>query len=101
MGRTLSARPDARKSPGRSRGGPSGRDGRAAGAISPLPVDVILRGRWIEDDSDLLPRVRSLSFHCQADELLGLAGFTHVNRALPTFLARPAVARGLSIASRS
>ena len=55
MGRTLSARPDARKSPGRSRGGPSGRDGRAAGAISPLPVDVILRGRWIDDGSDLLP----------------------------------------------
>jgi GST-like protein len=52
-------------------------------------------------DIAILPWVRTLSFHYQADELLGLAGFTHVNRALATFLARPAVARGLTIPSRT
>ena len=48
-------------------------------------------------DIAIWPWVRSLRVHYQADELLDLASFRHVDRVLQTFLARPAVDRALTI----
>jgi GST-like protein len=36
----------------------------------------------------------------EAGELVGMADFPHVSRALRTFMARPAVIRGMAIPAR-
>jgi GST-like protein len=41
--------------------------------------------------------VRNLIGFYEAGDLVGIADFPNVRRALETFLARPAVARGLEI----
>jgi GST-like protein len=44
--------------------------------------------------------VRNLIGFYEAGELVGFSDFPHVKRALDVFLARPAVAKGLTIPSR-
>jgi GST-like protein len=51
-------------------------------------------------DISLFPWVRNLIGFYGASELVGFTDFPNVQRALDTFLARPAVARGLIIPSR-
>ena len=59
--------------------------------------------RWIAGDDYTIadiatfPWVRTLTAFYGAGDLVGMSGFTHVNRALDTFMARPAVAVGLTI----
>ena len=48
-------------------------------------------------DMAILPWVRNLIERYQAAELVGMADFAHVSRALAAFVARPAVARGLLV----
>ena len=48
-------------------------------------------------DMAIFPWVRNLIGYYEAGELVGIADFPHVTRALMTFLARPAVVRGLDI----
>ena len=48
-------------------------------------------------DIATFPWVRNLIGYYEAGELVGIDGFPNVTRALQTFLARPAVARGLEI----
>ncbi|HJV50353.1 MAG TPA: glutathione S-transferase N-terminal domain-containing protein [Noviherbaspirillum sp.] len=48
-------------------------------------------------DIATFPWVRNLIGFYEAGELVGIADFPHVRRALDAFLARPAVARGLVI----
>jgi len=48
-------------------------------------------------DIATFPWVRNLIGYYEAGELVGIDGFRNVTRALKTFLARPAVARGLEI----
>ena len=48
-------------------------------------------------DIAVFPWVRNLIGFYGAGELVGMADFPHVTRTLDAFLARPAVARGLSI----
>ena len=48
-------------------------------------------------DMATFPWVRNLIGYYEAGELVGIADFPHVTRALQTFLARPAVARGVHI----
>ena len=48
-------------------------------------------------DIATFPWVRNLIGFYQAGDLVGIAGFANVTRALERFLARPAVARGLEI----
>ncbi|HYX73233.1 MAG TPA: glutathione S-transferase N-terminal domain-containing protein [Steroidobacteraceae bacterium] len=48
-------------------------------------------------DMAVFPWVRNLIGFYGAGNLIGIVDFPHVTRALETFLARPAVARGLSI----
>ncbi|MGE4341055.1 MAG: glutathione S-transferase N-terminal domain-containing protein, partial [Pigmentiphaga sp.] len=48
-------------------------------------------------DIATLPWVRNLVGFYEAGELVGFEEFSHVRRALDTFLARPAVQRGLAI----
>ncbi len=61
---------------------------------------------WIMGDTYTIvdvatfPWVRNLIGFYEAGELVGMADFPHVSRALATFVARPAVARGLEIPSR-
>ncbi|MGQ0835668.1 MAG: glutathione binding-like protein [Gammaproteobacteria bacterium] len=61
---------------------------------------------WIMGDSYTIadiatfPWVRNLIGFYEAGELVGIADYPHVTRALETFLARPAVTRGLTIPSR-
>ena len=50
-------------------------------------------------DIATFPWVRNLIGFYEAGELVGIADFPHVRRALDAFLARPAVARGLVIPS--
>jgi GST-like protein len=52
-------------------------------------------------DIALFPMVRNLIGFYGAGELVGIGDFPHVRRALDTFLARPAVARGLEIPRRA
>ncbi|MDR3370979.1 glutathione S-transferase N-terminal domain-containing protein [Rhodoferax sp.] len=52
-------------------------------------------------DIAILPWVRNLIERYQAADLVGMADFTHVTRALAAFVARPAVARGLLVPQRS
>ena len=51
-------------------------------------------------DMAVFPWVRNLVGFYAAAELVGFTEFKHVGRALESFLARPAVARGLSIPAR-
>jgi GSH-dependent disulfide-bond oxidoreductase len=51
-------------------------------------------------DIAIFPWVRNLVGFYGAGELVGIADFTHVRRSLETFIARPAVARGLTIPAR-
>jgi GST-like protein len=48
-------------------------------------------------DMAILPWVRNLIERYKAGDLVGMADFTHVTRALAAFVARPAVARGLAV----
>jgi GST-like protein len=48
-------------------------------------------------DMAIFPWVRNLIGFYEAGDLVGIADFPHVTRALQTFLARPAVARGVRI----
>jgi GSH-dependent disulfide-bond oxidoreductase len=52
-------------------------------------------------DIAVFPWVRNLIGFYGAGELVGIADFAHVRRALESFLARPAVARGLAIPARA
>ena len=67
-------------------------------------LNLRLEGRsWLMGDAytiadiAVFPWVRNLIGFYGAGELVGMADFPHVTRALDAFLARPAVARGLSI----
>jgi GST-like protein len=66
----------------------------------------LAQGAWLcgEDytiaDIAVFPWVRNLIGFYEAGELVGIAGFAQVRRALESFLARPAVARGLAIPAR-
>ena len=51
-------------------------------------------------DIATFPWVRNLFGFYGAGDLVGMSDFTHVNRALAAFVARPAVARGLVIPAR-
>jgi GSH-dependent disulfide-bond oxidoreductase len=48
-------------------------------------------------DVATFPWVRNLIGFYEAGDLVGMAGFKHVTRALESFVARPAVVRGLDI----
>lgn len=52
-------------------------------------------------DIAIFPMMRNLIGFYGAAELVGFADFPHVQRALDGFLARPAVARGLTIPKRA
>jgi GST-like protein len=52
-------------------------------------------------DMAMFPWVRTLISFYEAGELVGIADLPHVTRALDTFLARPAVARGIDIPKRT
>ncbi|MEI5998749.1 glutathione S-transferase N-terminal domain-containing protein [Paraburkholderia bengalensis] len=62
--------------------------------------------KWIMGDeysiADIatFPWVRNLVGFYEAGDLVGIGDFPHVTRALDTFVARPAVARGLEIPKR-
>jgi GST-like protein len=51
-------------------------------------------------DIAVFPWVRNLVGFYEAADLVGFEDFKHVKRALETFVARPAVARGLDIPKR-
>jgi GSH-dependent disulfide-bond oxidoreductase len=51
-------------------------------------------------DMAIFPLVRNLIGYYAAGELVGIAEYPHVLRALDVFLARPAVVRGLAIPTR-
>ena len=51
-------------------------------------------------DIAIFPMVRNLIGFYEAKELVGFSDYPHVQRALDSFLARPAVARGLAIPAR-
>jgi GST-like protein len=70
-------------------------------------LDARLTGRtWIMGDAytiadiAIFPWVRNLIGFYEAGELVGIASFPQVTRALDTFLARPAVMRGIAIPKR-
>ena len=62
---------------------------------------------WIMGDAYTIPDiatfpwVRNLVGFYEAGELVGIADFAHLTRALQAFLARPAVKRGLEIPERA
>ncbi|CAB3767158.1 glutathione S-transferase N-terminal domain-containing protein [Paraburkholderia solisilvae] len=67
-------------------------------------LDDRLAGRpWMMGDAytiadiAVFPWVRNLTGFYEAGELVGIADFKHVTRVLDAFVARPAVARGLTI----
>ena len=68
--------------------------------------DRLRERQWIMGDDYTIadiatfPWVRNLIGFYEAGELVGFADFPHVKRALDVFLARPAVAKGLTIPSR-
>jgi GST-like protein len=51
-------------------------------------------------DISIFPWVRNLLGYYEAGHLVGFADFNNVARVLATFVARPAVARGLAIPKR-
>jgi GST-like protein len=69
-------------------------DGRLAGR------DWIMGDAYTIADIATFPWVRNLTGFYEAGELVGIADFPHVNRALQAFLARPAVIAGLDIPKR-
>lgn len=52
-------------------------------------------------DMAIFPWVRNLIGFYEAGDLVGIANFPHVKRALDTFVARPAVVKGLGIPKRT
>ncbi|MBV9344068.1 MAG: glutathione S-transferase N-terminal domain-containing protein [Gammaproteobacteria bacterium] len=68
--------------------------------------ECLARSRWLAGadysiaDIAVFPWVRNLVGYYDAGALVGFAEFPQVARALEQFLARPAVARGLSIPAR-
>jgi GSH-dependent disulfide-bond oxidoreductase len=71
-------------------------------------LDQRLEGRsWLVGDAytiadmAVFPWVRNLIGFYGAGELIGIGAFPNVTRALATFAARPAVARGLTIPART
>ena len=62
--------------------------------------DWIMGGDYTIADIATFPWVNNLIGFYGAGELVGIAGFTEVTRALNAFLARPAVIRGLTIPAR-
>ncbi|WP_132582978.1 glutathione S-transferase N-terminal domain-containing protein [Paralcaligenes ureilyticus] len=66
----------------------------------------LARRAWIMGDAYTIadmatfPWVRNLIGFYEAGDLVGIANFSNVMRVLDTFLARPAVARGLDIPKR-
>jgi GST-like protein len=71
-------------------------------------LDRRLEGRsWIMGeqytiaDIATFPAVRNLTGFYEAGELVGIADFSNVQRVLDAFVARPGVARGLEIPSRT
>jgi GST-like protein len=52
-------------------------------------------------DIAIFPWVRNLLGFYDAGEIVGIAEFPHITRTLATFVARPAVVRGLAIPARS
>jgi GSH-dependent disulfide-bond oxidoreductase len=52
-------------------------------------------------DIATFPWVRNLIGFYEAGELVGIAGYPHVTRALAAFVARPAVCKGLEIPKRA
>jgi GST-like protein len=67
----------------------------------------LAKSAWIAGDTYTIadmatfPWVRNLVGFYEAGDLVGIADFPHVTRALATFLARPAVVRGLNIPARA
>ena len=61
----------------------------------------MMGGEYSIADIAIFPMVRNLVGFYGAGELVGFGDFARVKRALDAFLARPAVARGLSIPARS
>src|SRR6185312_10061499 len=59
--------------------------------------DWIMGDDYTIADIATFPWVRNLVGFYEAGELVGIADFPHVTRALERFVARPAVARGLMI----
>jgi GST-like protein len=59
--------------------------------------DWIMGREYTIADMAIFPWVRNLINFYEAGELVGIQDFPHVTRALEAFLARPAVARGLTI----
>ena len=57
-------------------------------------------GEFTIADIAIFPMVRNLVGFYGAADLVGYQDFTHLPRALETFLARPAVQRGLEIPRR-
>jgi GST-like protein len=62
--------------------------------------DWLLGDAYTIADMAVFPWVRNLVGFYGAGDLVGIADFPHVNRVLATFIARPAVARGLMIPRR-
>jgi GST-like protein len=60
----------------------------------------IMGSEYTIADIATFPWVNNLIGFYGAGELVGFGDFTHVQRALQAFLARPAVQRGLTIPSR-
>ena len=60
----------------------------------------IMGDQYTIADIATFPWINVLRTFYQAADLVGLAQFTHVERALAAFLARPAVRRGLEIPKR-
>jgi GST-like protein len=64
------------------------------------------QGEWLMGsgytiaDIATFPWVRNLIGFYEAADLVGIADFPHVTRALEAFLARPAVVKGLAIPAR-
>ena len=63
--------------------------------------DWIMGNDYTIADIATFPWVRNLIGFYGAGDLVGIADFPHVTRALEAFLARPAVAKGLTIPARS
>ena len=61
----------------------------------------ILGDAYTIADIATFPWINNLIGFYEAADLVGIADFPHVTRALQTFLARPAVIRGLAIPKRS
>ena len=62
--------------------------------------DWLLGDTYTIADMAVFPWVRNLIGFYDAGELVGIGDFPHVTRALRAFVARPAVARGLTIPRR-